>query len=60
LSDSIGKKIDYMIAACEKSSVLPKPEAFPPALSGSPGNPSPFGSGDFSMLSDPIGNYFIP
>ena len=47
-----------MIAASEKPFVLPKPEACPPALSGSPGNPSPSASGDFSTLSDPIGNYF--
>jgi hypothetical protein len=46
-----------MIAASEKPFVL-KPEALPPALSGSPGNLSPSASGDFSTLSDPIGNYF--
>ena len=47
-----------MIAAFEKPSVLPKPEASPPALSGSPGNHSPSASDDFPTLSDPIGNYF--
>jgi hypothetical protein len=50
-----------MIAASERPSVLPKPEthqALPPALSGSPGNPSSSARGDFSTLSDPIGNYF--
>jgi hypothetical protein len=58
LSDPIGNYFDSMIAASEKPSILPKPEALPPALSGSPGNPSPSASGDFSTLSDPIGNYF--
>jgi hypothetical protein len=47
-----------MIAASKKPSVLPKPEVLSPALSGSPGNPSPSASGDFSTLSHPIGNYF--
>jgi hypothetical protein len=61
LSDPIGNYFDSMIAASEKPSVLPKLEthqALPPALSGSPGNPSPSASGDFSTSSDPIGNYF--
>ena len=58
LSDPIGNYFDSMIAASEKPFVRPKPEACPPALSGSPGNPSPSASGDFSTLSDPIGNYF--
>jgi hypothetical protein len=61
LSDSIGNISCSMIAASEKPPVPPKLEthqALPPALSGSPGNPSPSARGDFSTLSDSIGNYF--
>jgi hypothetical protein len=61
MSDSIGNISCSMIAASEKPPVPPKLEAhqaFPPALSGSPGNPSLLARGDFSTLSDSIGNYF--
>jgi hypothetical protein len=60
-SDYIGNYFDSMIAASEERFVLPNPEtdqALPPALSGSPGYPSPSARGDFSTLSDPIGNCF--
>jgi hypothetical protein len=62
LSDYIGNISCSTIAASENPPVPPKLEthkALPPALSGSPGNPSPSALGDFSTLSDCIGKYLI-